>query len=62
MPEKILEEAFSRFEVTSDPIPSSLVTFFQRAQRLRYIRRGDIDGLCDLRYLDEVALNKQNSD
>jgi len=62
MPEKILEEAFSRFEVTSDPIPSSLVTFFQRARRLNYIRRGDIEGLCDLRYLDEITLNKENSD
>lgn len=60
IPQQILNEAFSRFEVTFDPMPGSLETYFQRARRLKYIKQGSIDGLYDARYLNEASRSESH--
>jgi NitT/TauT family transport system substrate-binding protein len=54
LPEPILAEAFGRFEATFDPLPGSLKVFFQRARALGYLRSGNIDGMVDLRLLQQI--------
>ena len=46
-PENIIREAFANIEITSDPIPSSVATFAQRADSLGYLGRGgyDLEGI-----------------
>jgi NitT/TauT family transport system substrate-binding protein len=58
LPEKTLNEAFGRFEVTFEAMPLLLETFFQRARQLNYIKRGEIKGLCDLHLLNELLEQK----
>lgn len=47
IPDSVLDESFSNLEITSDPIPSSIVTFAQRADSLGYLGRNgyDLDGI-----------------
>ena len=56
LPEQVVSDAFSRLEVTYDPIESSLVRSAGRAFDLGFLgsRRPDMEGLVDLRLLDEV--------
>jgi sulfonate transport system substrate-binding protein len=50
----ILADALSRLEVTTDPLQSSLQTFFERAKELGYLKKGSLNGLLDLRYLEQA--------
>lgn len=45
--DSVLDESLSNLEITSDPIPSSIVTFAQRADSLGYLGRNgyDLDGI-----------------
>ncbi|MCI0720093.1 MAG: ABC transporter substrate-binding protein [Acidobacteria bacterium] len=52
--EGILADALSRLEVTFDPLPDSLETFFKRARKLRYLKKGDLKGILELRYLEQA--------
>jgi NitT/TauT family transport system substrate-binding protein len=52
--ESILAEALSRLEVTVDPLQSSLETFFERARALGYLKKGNLEGLLDLRFLEQA--------
>lgn len=54
LPEPILREAFGRLEATFDPLPDSLQVFFERARTAGYFRKGSIEGMVDLRLLQEV--------
>lgn len=58
--EIILDDALSRLEVTVDPLETSLVTFFERARSLGYLKKGSLQGMLDLRYL-ERACSKSES-
>ena len=52
--ETILADALSRLEVTVDPLESSLETFFERARALGYLKKGNLKGMLDLRYLEQA--------
>ena len=54
IPETILDEAFSRIELTWDPILPSLQAFFERSLELKYLKGGDIGNIADLSILNEV--------
>ena len=53
--ETILTDALSRLEVTVDPLESSLETFFDRARVLGYLKKGNLKGMLDLRYLKKAC-------
>jgi sulfonate transport system substrate-binding protein len=52
--ETILSDAMSRLDVTVDPLESSLQTFFERAKVLGYLKKGNLEGILDLRYLEKA--------
>ena len=54
--ETILADALSRLEVTVDPLEASLETFFERARVLGYLKRGNLQGMLDRRYLEKALL------
>jgi NitT/TauT family transport system substrate-binding protein len=58
---KILDESFSRLQVTYDPIRSSLLTAAQQAFDAGFLgrQRPDLSGLYDLSLLNEVLLEKK---
>jgi NitT/TauT family transport system substrate-binding protein len=51
----ILTDALSRLEVTVDPLENSLETFFDRARVLGYLKKGNLKGMLDLRYLKKAC-------
>ena len=53
--ETILADALSRLEVSVDPLERSLETFFERARALGYLKKGNIEGMLDLRYLEKAC-------
>jgi len=52
--EGILTDALTRLEVTVDPLESSLETFFERARVLGYLKKGNLNGMLDRRYLEKA--------
>ena len=58
--ETILADALSRLEVSVDPSESSLETFFERARALGYLKKGNLKGLLDLRYLEQACSTSKN--
>jgi NitT/TauT family transport system substrate-binding protein len=50
----ILADALTRLEVTVDPLEGSLKTFFQRARTPGYLKKGSLEGMLDLRLLQEA--------
>jgi len=61
LPPKVLDESFSRFEATCDPIRTSLLTSAQQAYDAGFLgrERPDLSGLYDLALLNEVLLEKK---
>jgi NitT/TauT family transport system substrate-binding protein len=61
LPPQVLDDAFSRMQVTCDPIRSSLEKSTQQAfdEGLLGRRRPDLSGLYDLTLLNEVLLEKK---
>jgi NitT/TauT family transport system substrate-binding protein len=61
LPPKVLDESFSRFEATCDPIRASLLTSAQQAYDAGFLgrKRPDLSGLYDLALLNEVLLEKK---
>jgi NitT/TauT family transport system substrate-binding protein len=57
--ETILSDALSRLDVTVDPLESSLETFFERATVLGYLKKGNLKGMLDLRYLERARSNSK---
>jgi NitT/TauT family transport system substrate-binding protein len=57
----ILSEALSRLDVTVDPLESSLETFFERAKVLGYLKKGNLKGMLDLRYLEKARATSKPS-
>lgn len=53
--EAVLADAMSRFVVSVDPVESSLEMFFNRARTLGYLKKGNLKGLLDLRYLEQAC-------
>jgi len=53
--EAILADALSRLDVSVDPLESSLETFFERARVLGYLKKGNLEGMLDLRYLEKAC-------
>ena len=58
--EAVLSDALSRLDVTVDPLESSLETFFERARALGYLKKGNLKGILDLRYLKEACATSRN--
>jgi NitT/TauT family transport system substrate-binding protein len=60
MPPAIVDEAFTRIEVTYDPIRSSLLTAAHSAFEAGFLGREtpDLSGLYDLKFLNEVLAEK----
>jgi NitT/TauT family transport system substrate-binding protein len=54
LPDKVVNDAMSRVDLTWDPITPSIQIFFERSVELRYSRGGDTSGLYDLRPLNQV--------
>ena len=52
--ETILSDALSRLDVTVDPLESSLEAFFERARVLGYLKKGNLKGMVDLRFLEKA--------
>jgi len=50
----ILSDALSRLDVTVDPLESSLEAFFERARVLGYLKKGNLKGMVDLRFLEKA--------
>jgi NitT/TauT family transport system substrate-binding protein len=61
LPESLLEQAFSRLEVTYDPISSSLLRGAERAFQLGFLgaERPDLGGLVDLGLLNDVLTERR---
>ena len=61
LPPKVLDESFSRLQVTYDPIRTSLLTSAQQAYDAGFLgrERPDLSGLYDLAPLNEVLLEKK---
>jgi NitT/TauT family transport system substrate-binding protein len=61
LPQKVLDESFSRLQVTYDPIRSSLLTSAQQAYDAGFLgrERYDLSGLYDLALLNEVLLERK---
>lgn len=59
--ESILADALSRLEVTVDPLPGSLETFFQRARTLGYLKKGSLEGMLDLRFVEQARLGSKST-
>jgi len=61
LPQKVLDESFSRLQVTYDPIRSSLLTSAQQAYDAGFLgrERSDLSGLYDLALLNEVLLERK---
>ena len=57
--ETILSDALSRLDVTVDPLESSLETFFERARVLGYLKKGNLTGMLDLRFLERARSNSK---
>ena len=57
----ILSDALSRLDVTVDPLESSLETFFERAKVLGYLKKGNLKGMLDLRYLEKARATPKPS-
>ena len=51
--ETILSDALSRLDVTVDPLESSLETLFERGRVLGYLKKGNLKGMLDLRFLEK---------
>ena len=51
----ILSDAMSRLDVTVDPLESSLEAFFERARVLGYLKKGNLKGMVDLRFLEKAS-------
>ena len=60
LPAALMDEAYGRFEVTSDPIRSSLLTAAQSAYDAGFLGRQmpDLSGLYDLSFLNQVLAEK----
>ena len=56
LPKDIIDDAFSRLEITYDPIVSSLVSYAEMAYNASFLgeRKPDIAGMIDLRLLNSV--------
>ena len=51
--ETILSDALSRLDVTVDPLENSLETLFERGRVLGYLKKGNLKGMLDLRFLEK---------
>ena len=60
LPDRVINDAFSRLEVTVDPVRSSVQTSAQRAAQLGLFggKQADISGLFDLTLLNQVLSEK----
>jgi len=60
LPSAIVDEAFTRIEITDDPVRSSLVTSAQSAYESGFLGRQmpDLSGLYDLTLLNQVLKEK----
>jgi NitT/TauT family transport system substrate-binding protein len=56
IPKEIFDEAFSRLEITYDPIESSLFSYAEMAYHAGFLgnQRSDLSGMVDLKLLNEV--------
>ena len=54
LPKDTLDSAFSRLELTVDPMRSSVEKVFQRSVKLRYLRGDNISEIFALEYLNEL--------
>lgn len=54
LPEAVLQDAFSRLEPTSDPLPRQLAEEARHAQELDFAPPGDLSGMVDGAPLDEA--------
>lgn len=59
--ESILADALSRLEVTLDPLSDSLETFFQRARTLGYLKKGSLEGMLDLRFVEQARFGSKST-
>jgi NitT/TauT family transport system substrate-binding protein len=55
LPDRILEDALSRLEPTSDPLDAQLQQLARHAQSLGFAPQGDVSGIVDGRLLAEIA-------
>jgi len=55
LPAPVLEDALSRIDPTSDPLPGPLAEMARRAQSLGFAPGGDISGIVDASILQETA-------
>lgn len=62
LPEDVLADAFSRLEVTNDPLESSLQKGAKDAFDLGFIRSDDVKGIYDLKLLEEVVEEKNRTE
>ncbi|MBI5548710.1 MAG: ABC transporter substrate-binding protein [Deltaproteobacteria bacterium] len=58
LPEPILQDAFSRIELTADPMQRQLSVAAQHAAELGCLPRGDVTGRVDSTILDEVVSSR----
>jgi NitT/TauT family transport system substrate-binding protein len=60
MPERVLDAAWKRLELTHDPIPGSLLKSAEHAHQIGFLRRKpDLTRIYDLRLLNDVLREKQ---
>jgi len=60
LPPRVLNEAFQRFEVTNDPIRSSLVTSAEHSYEAGFLKqKPELPGLVDVELLNEVLREKK---
>lgn len=60
IPKEIIDDAFSRFEITYDPVVPSLFSYAEMAYQAGFLgdQMPDLSGLVDLRLLNEVLREK----
>ncbi len=54
LPDTVLQDAFSRLELTADPMPAQLAEESRRAQELGFAPKGDVSSMVDLAPLREA--------
>lgn len=61
LPDEIIEQAFSRFELTYDPLPNTLVLSADRAFELGFLGKNkpDLTGIYDLTLLKEILKERK---
>jgi len=61
LPDQIIKQAFTRFELTYDPLPQTLFTSANQAYQLGLLgkKKPDLSGLYDLTLLNEVLKEKR---